>query len=105
MGAFGVHAPAVVARLDAPGMRHVWDTAVLYQLVHAVVLLFLSREIAPRWVGGAFAGGTVLFSGSLYILALGGGPGWLFGPLTPLGGLGFLAGWVGLFLYARGKSA
>ena len=102
MGAFGAH--AVGERLDAHAMRHVWDTAVLFQLVHAVVLLFVSRAqpAPPRWVGAAFFWGTVLFSGSLYVLALGGPE--FVGPLTPLGGVGFLAGWLGLFLYGRKAS-
>lgn len=99
LGAFGAH--ALRGTLELHGMRSVWETAVLYQFVHAAAILFLSREEAPRWIGTAFTVGIVLFSGSLYVLALG-GPHWL-GPLTPLGGLGFLAGWLGLFLYAGRK--
>ena len=94
LGAFGAHwlKPA----LEAAGTTEVWKTAVLYHLGHAVVLLALVREEAVSCrVRACFAGGIVLFSGSLYLLALG-GPRWL-GPVTPLGGLFLLAGWAGLF--------
>lgn len=93
LGAFGAH--ALKETLTARGTLGSWQTAVLYQLVHAAALLALSGR-AP---GGKITGiawcwviGTVLFSGSLYWLALG-GPKFL-GPLTPLGGLGLLAGWL-----------
>jgi uncharacterized membrane protein YgdD (TMEM256/DUF423 family) len=74
-----------------------WKTAVLYHLVHAVALLALagwrdahggtSGKVAVAW-----SAGIVLFSGSLYWLALGGPR--LLGPVTPLGGVAFLLGWV-----------
>lgn len=95
LGAFGAH--ALKPALEAHGTVETWKTAVLYQLVHAVALLALagwrdahagpSGRVAALWTAG-----VVLFSGSLYWLALG-GPKFL-GPITPLGGLAFLAGWA-----------
>ena len=89
---------------DLLGQRgaEVWDTAVLYQLVHALALLLtgiLARDGANRirtLAGWAFGLGVLLFSGSLYVLALD-GPG-VFGPITPLGGLCFIIGWLALAL-------
>jgi uncharacterized membrane protein YgdD (TMEM256/DUF423 family) len=106
MGAFGAH--ALKSSLASREMTAVWETACLYHLVHALAVLIvvllpassypslrlpMLRRAAWCWVAG-----VVLFSGSLYALALG-GPGWL-GPVTPLGGLAFIAGWV-LVSFAR----
>ncbi|NWG46368.1 MAG: DUF423 domain-containing protein [Alphaproteobacteria bacterium] len=93
-GAFGAHALSGV--LDAAG-RSAWQTGVLYHLVHAVALLAIVSpprhpRRALRLAGACFLGGIMLFSGSLYALALGGPD--LLGPVTPLGGLAFLAGWA-----------
>lgn len=101
LGAFGAH--ALRDTLAAHSSAGTWQTAVLYQLVHAVALLGLglARPTAP-WLDRAalmWTAGIVLFSGSLYLLALG-GPQWL-GPVTPLGGLGFIAGWICVLLDAR----
>ena len=101
-GAFGAH--ALKARL-APDALAAWETGVRFQLVHALALLavgLLARQVGLplRGSGLAFAWGTVLFSGSLYVLALG-GPRWL-GPVTPVGGVLLIAGWVLLALAARG---
>lgn len=95
LGAFGAH--GLRETLEARGSLDAWKTAVLYQLVHAVALLALagwrdahagpSGKVAALW-----AAGVVCFSGSLYWLALG-GPKFL-GPITPLGGVAFLAGWA-----------
>lgn len=99
LGAFGAH--GLKSALAARGMTEAWETAVLYHLVHAVAMLSLSGH-APaggRWqrrAAWAWALGVALFSGSLYALALG-GPRWL-GPITPLGGAAFLAGW-GMVIY------
>lgn len=100
LGALGAHVlqAALAARLSL----ETWHTAVLYHLMHAVAILAVAlaaaQQTAPaaRWLRAAawcWAGGIVLFSGSLYGLALGGYPP-LLGPVTPLGGLAFLAGWV-----------
>jgi uncharacterized membrane protein YgdD (TMEM256/DUF423 family) len=103
LGAFGAH--ALRERLD-PAALATWQTAVLYHLIHACVLLGLAlfARATGRAVGvpfALFAAGIVLFSGSLYLLALTGAR-WL-GPVTPLGGLAFLAGWVALALLTRGS--
>lgn len=94
LGAFGAH--ALKARLT-PEMLAVWQTGVLYHLMHALALLALalwSRATGADILQGAlcFSAGIVLFSGSLYALALTGiGK---FGAVTPLGGVAFLAGWA-----------
>ncbi len=95
LGAFGAH--GLKTALEAQGSTETWKTAVLYQLVHAVALLALAgwRDASggtPGRVAMLWVAGVVLFSGSLYWLALG-GPRFL-GPVTPLGGLAFLAGWA-----------
>ncbi len=95
LGAFGAH--ALKPTLEAHGSVETWKTAVLYHLVHAVALLALagwrdSHAGAGRVITALWAVGVVLFSGSLYWLSLG-GPRFL-GPITPLGGVAFLAGWA-----------
>lgn len=97
LGAFGAH--ALKETLTAHGTQETWRTAVLYQLVHSVALLALAgwHGAPPKMLRSAtwcFVAGVVLFSGSLYWLALG-GPGFL-GPVTPLGGLSLLAGWASI---------
>lgn len=96
LGAFGAH--ALKSRL-APDMAAVWQTAVLYHGWHALALvgagLFLMQRpdaAAIAAAGWLFLAGVVLFSGSLYVLALSGVRG--FGAVTPFGGLAFLAGWA-----------
>ena len=97
LGAFGAH--ALRTRL-VPDMLSVFEVGVRYQLYHALALLAVGA-VAGRLPGGAvaaagwlFVAGTVLFSGSLYLLALTGHR-WL-GAVTPLGGVAFLAGWAAL---------
>lgn len=94
LGAFGAH--ALRATLLERGMLSAWQSAVLYQLVHSVALLALLgwNSVGAKivWIARCWIIGVILFSGSLYWLALG-GPRFL-GPITPLGGLGFLAGWL-----------
>jgi uncharacterized membrane protein YgdD (TMEM256/DUF423 family) len=92
-GAFGAH--ALHSRFDALGTLSVWQTGVLYNLVHAVVLLVISRwEPFPRLAFSLIFWGLVLFSGSLYLLAVTKIL-WI-GAITPLGGLGMLGGWLAL---------
>ncbi len=94
-GAFGAHALRSVA---SPEMLAVWQTAVLYQLVHGLGLLaiatllprFSSRLLpAAAWL---MLAGIVLFSGSLYVLVLS-GVHWL-GAVTPIGGSAFIVSWL-----------
>ena len=105
----GAH--ALRATLIERGMSIAWETAARYHLFHAVALLGLSaweRAGAGRssrltqWTTWAWVVGVVLFSGSLYGLALD-GPRWL-GPITPLGGIAFLLGWM-LVIVAAWKPA
>ena len=96
-GAFGAH--GLKSRLDADALA-VWETAARYQMYHALALVAVAwlgtrGEAAGRWAtraGWAFVAGTVVFSGSLYVLALTGVKAW--GAVTPLGGLALLAGWA-----------
>ena len=105
-GAFGAH--ALRARLT-PDLLAVFETGARYQIYHALALV-AAGWVASRWpgtfaraAGWLFAAGTVVFSGSLYALALS-GIRWL-GAVTPLGGLCFLAGWICLALAAgRGST-
>ena len=93
LDAFGAH--ALRARLS-PDLLAVWQTGVLYHLLHAVALLALAlygkaSGADIRWGALGFTIGILLFSGSLYALALTGiRP---LGVITPLGGASFLAGW------------
>ncbi len=101
LGAFGAH--ALKSRL-APEMLAVWHTGIEYHVLHALGLLAVGLvgaqlpESAPlRWSGWLMLAGIVLFSGSLYALALS-GERWL-GAVTPVGGISFLAAWA-LFIAA-----
>jgi len=92
-GAFAAHG------LADPAAKELLRTGAQYQAVHAIAVLAwagLARGQATRsaWPPGLFLGGTVLFSGSLYALALGASR--LIGMVTPVGGLMFLAGWASL---------
>ena len=105
LGAFGAH--GLQARLSAELMA-TYQTAVQYHFYHALALFgaaLLSQQFPaatlPRAGGYLFLAGIVLFSGSLYLLALTGAR-WL-GAVTPLGGLAFLAGWLCLGLFALNR--
>ena len=99
LGAFGAHGLKNI--LDQRESLHVWQTAVQYQFYHAVALLVLgvlvvalqnaSSNAMIGTTGLFWVIGTILFSGSLYALALG-APKWM-GMITPIGGLCFLIGW------------
>jgi uncharacterized membrane protein YgdD (TMEM256/DUF423 family) len=102
LGAFGAH--GLKTKVN-PEMLNVWETAVLYHLVHAIGLLMigilchLMPDVALlRNAGWAILVGSVLFSGSLYVLVLTGVK--PLGMITPLGGVAFLAGWLLLALGA-----
>jgi uncharacterized membrane protein YgdD (TMEM256/DUF423 family) len=100
-GAFGAH--ALKARL-APDLLAVFDTAARYQMVHALALLATAWAVSrwPGWrtrlAGGCFIVGTLIFSGSLYALALTGVR--ALGAITPVGGVLMIAGWMLLALAA-----
>ncbi len=100
-GAFGAH--ALRARLE-PRLLEVFETAARYQMYHALALIavasFLARgpnrtAVVSGWL---FVAGTVLFSGSLYGMALTGVR--ALGAITPLGGVCFIAGWVAFAIAA-----
>jgi uncharacterized membrane protein YgdD (TMEM256/DUF423 family) len=96
LGAFGAH--ALKGTLVANAMTDVWNKAVLYHFVHALALVLLAALPAvSRAASVLFASGIVLFSGSLYLLALTNVK-WL-GAITPIGGLCFLAGWLSLAVW------
>ena len=112
LGAFGAH--GLRDKLSAD-LLAVYQTGVQYQFYHTFALLAvglllmlstpsLSSAVIPpqvtwlKWSGNLFAIGIVIFSGSLYVLALS-GVRWL-GAITPLGGLAFLAGWISLAVAA-----
>ena len=95
LGAFGAHGLKDI--LSANGSAAIWQTAVLYQLVHAAASLW-TAERRPA-VTGIWAGGILIFSGSLYVLALT-NIRWL-GAITPIGGLLFLVGWALLMKPAK----
>ena len=104
MGAFGAHALKDV--LTKRGSTALWQTATIYQLFHATAILSLAAasSSAPEeeitvhnknlLAGKLMSFGNLLFSGSLYCLALGLGPQKLMGPMTPVGGLFMIGGWV-----------
>ncbi len=110
LGALAAHG-GLRQQLEQLGTHENWGTAVQYQLIHALALLFTALWLrsargqpAARIVGAAgfWVVGVGLFSGSIYWLSLGGPK--LIGPLTPLGGLAFVAGWSLLIIEAwRGK--
>ncbi len=96
LGAMGAHGP-VHALLVAHDTTGIWQTAVLYQLVHAAASLWASeRRPSVAWI---WAAAVVLFSGSLYTLALTQIK-WL-GAITPIGGILFLIGWAMLLKRAK----
>ena len=94
LGAFGTH--GLRSRLS-PEMMGAFESAVRYQMYHALAILMVGLILGRldgwmfRAAGWAFTLGIVLFSGSLYLLALTGVT--ILGAVTPLGGLAFLVGW------------
>src|ERR687887_144812 len=93
LGAFGAH--QLKETLRSNGTMDVWNTAVLYHLMHGLALFALGLWGASnRGAWWLLFAGIVLFSGSLYLLALS-NLRWL-GAITPVGGLCFLAGWLWL---------
>jgi uncharacterized membrane protein YgdD (TMEM256/DUF423 family) len=98
LGAFGAH--ALRAKLG-PDLLAIWNTAVQYHFWHALALLaialvtvHLPDSAALRWAGWLMLAGILLFSGSLYALALSGVRS--LGAVTPFGGIAFILGWLAL---------
>ncbi|MBI1317976.1 MAG: DUF423 domain-containing protein [Candidatus Hydrogenedens sp.] len=107
LGAFAAH--GLKSRLS-PEFLAIFEVGVRYQFYHALALLALSLAPAALWqsrltpaAGWAWIVGVLIFSGSLYLLALT-DTRWL-GAITPIGGVAFLAGWLLLFLAAGQLSA
>jgi len=100
IGAFGAHALKTI--LEANQRLDTFETAVRYQFYHAFALLIVGLLLRYQsvayfeYAGYAFLAGVLVFSGSLYVLSLS-GIRWL-GAITPIGGLGFLVGWVFLMI-------
>jgi uncharacterized membrane protein YgdD (TMEM256/DUF423 family) len=94
LGAFGAHGLKNI--LAQNGTTTIWEKAVFYHFIHAVMLFILAeRKIIPAVAWWSFLIGIVFFSGSLYLLAVT-KVHWL-GAITPFGGLAFLIGWGCLF--------
>lgn len=102
IGAFGAH--GLKAHLDAYGLA-IFKTASFYHFIHGIgmfIVLILADKMSVKLSSLSFFSffvGIFLFSGSLYVLALRSAfpsiPGWL-GAITPLGGLAFILGWLGI---------
>jgi uncharacterized membrane protein YgdD (TMEM256/DUF423 family) len=105
LGAFGAH--GLQARLEANGRTETFETATRYHLIHAVAMMGMAwvANILPNrivaWAGGLMTAGTVIFSGSLYLLAIfniG-----MMGAVAPIGGAALLGGWACLGVAAWRK--
>jgi uncharacterized membrane protein YgdD (TMEM256/DUF423 family) len=99
LGAFGAHG---LEKLISPEMLDVFQTGVQYQIYHALGLLMVAVLLIPyphasglRTGGWIMLAGIILFSGSLYLLALTGIK--FFGPITPIGGVCFIVAWIWIF--------
>ena len=93
LGAFGAH--ALKELLAQNGTAAIWDKAVFYHFIHAVMLFVLaSQKKIPVVAWRSFLVGILFFSGSLYLLAVT-NVRWL-GAITPVGGIAFLFGWAWL---------
>ncbi|MFD1929429.1 DUF423 domain-containing protein [Sporosarcina siberiensis] len=101
-GAFGAH--ALKDRLTEHYLA-VWETAVQYQMFHAIGLILIgilmnSSILGPStqltWAGYLILAGIIIFSGSLYVLSLSGIG--ILGAITPIGGVAFITGWIMLII-------
>ncbi len=101
LGAFGAHA---LSETLEPRYLEIFKTGVQYQFYHAFALFVVAWASQANWIhvrliktaGWAFLLGIVIFSGSLYVLALSGVKTW--GAVTPFGGVLFLIGWICMLL-------
>lgn len=103
-GAFGAH--ALKEKLSERYLA-IWETAVQYQMFHALALLAVGILMSPSlfgsvtqlsWAGYLILAGIIIFSGSLYVLSLTGIG--ILGAITPIGGVAFIAGWIMLIVAA-----
>ena len=106
LGAFGAHS---LKKILSPEQMDIWHIAVQYHFYHTFALLFLStfarfKNKIINFSAYCFSIGIFLFSGSLYLMALKNilvvGSANVLGPITPIGGLFFILGWLSLFLAA-----
>lgn len=104
LGAFGAH--ALKERLSERYLA-IWETAVQYQMFHAIGLLVIGVLASSallgdvsqlKWAGYLILGGIIIFSGSLYTLSLSGIG--VLGAITPIGGVLFIVGWILLIIAA-----
>lgn len=101
LGAFGAH--GLKELLARNGTAGIWEKAVFYHFIHAIMLFILAgraRLHTGAWL--SFLVGIVIFSGSLYLLAVT-NVRWL-GAITPLGGISFIVGWVWLVIKPNGAA-
>lgn len=97
LGAFGAH--GLKATIEGHGGLAWWQTASQYHLIHSVAALLPAARMGQKWCASlSFALGILIFSGSLYIMALTGIT--KLGMITPIGGLFFLAGWFQIVIKA-----
>ncbi len=111
LGAFGAHGLERVTSDEK--ILHGFHTGVQYQMYHALALLAIAmmvEKFQPKWIkwaGNCFIAGIILFSGSLYLLTFlkiqESSAVKFVGPLTPLGGIFFIAGWLFLLLATMKK--
>ena len=105
LGALGAH--ALKDLLDTNAMES-FKTATMYQLFHAIALLALPNEPKFLWTARSWIGGILLFSGSIYLLVFDEIIGMnlsFIGPITPLGGLFLIAGWISLWFAYPNKTS
>ena len=104
LGAFGAH--ALKEKLSEHYLA-IWETAVQYQMFHALALIAVGILMSPTlfgsvtqlsWAGYLILAGIIIFSGSLYVLSLSGIG--ILGAITPIGGVAFIAGWIMLIVAA-----
>lgn len=105
LGAFGAHILEPIIGEKAIGT---YETGVHYHMIHGIGIILAAfavglggEERKLLWANRLFLIGIILFSGSLYLLAITGWK-WL-GPITPLGGVSFIVGWLMLALAVRGR--
>jgi uncharacterized membrane protein YgdD (TMEM256/DUF423 family) len=102
LGAFGAH--GLKDLLMQHGTAAIWEKAVFYHFIHAVMLFVLAeRKTFPAVAWWSFLAGIVIFSGSLYLLAVTDAR-WL-GRITPIGGVSFIVGWSCLLLCSTSQKS